>query len=660
VTASSTPEFLALQTAVAGTFSIERELGRGGMGIVFLARDVALDRPVAIKLLPPAFVERPELRERFLREARTAAGLSHPNVVSIHSVQEQSDLVFFVMGYVDGESLAQRVRRQGPLSSSDVGRLVQEVAWALAYAHGRGVIHRDVKPDNILLEKGSGRAMVTDFGIARVANQAPGLTGHHEILGTAQYMSPEQASGETTDARSDLYSLGATAYFALTGKAPFEGASLAAVLARVLTEPAAKVSAERPDVPPLLAGAIDRCLAKDRADRFATGEELADAIGAAQLAPREVPPQVRRLLNEARQVGAISGIGLQLLLASWVVALVRPPPGLGDPFFFFPFAIGLVWVATVLVALFGIARRLVLKAGLGFADVQAAVEDAARARAEENRAAIHATDPNWRWRFLALSLRGGLWLIALALASLNVALFLWPSRLTAILGPSSLIAIFVGVLFVLNAVLLGPLSVLIGRFIDPLRRRFALRRRPLELGLEVLDGRLGRILFRLAGLGLHVERQTAPAAMEPTEVLLGNAVEGLFQALPTEVRRRLADIPETVARLAKDAEILRERDRALGLALLQAAADRRPIASERREAAVAELTEARDSARRRLAAAVGALENIRLDLLRLQAGVGSVDDLTDDLARAREINEAVGAELEARQEVRRILARTPA
>jgi len=235
------PEFVTLQRVVAGRYSLDRELGRGGMGIVYLARDVALDRPVAIKLLPPSLSPLPELRERFLREARTAAKLSHPNIVPIFAVEEHEELVFFVMGFVDGESLGQRVRRAGPLAPSSAIRLIQEVAWALAYAHGRGVIHRDIKPDNILLEKGSGRALVTDFGIARIADQV-GTTARGEFMGTAHFMSPEQATGERLDGRSDLYSLGVTAFYALTGTLPFDGPTMPAVLAQLLTQPPPRVA----------------------------------------------------------------------------------------------------------------------------------------------------------------------------------------------------------------------------------------------------------------------------------------------------------------------------------------------------------------------------------------------------------------------------------
>ena len=182
-------DFLALQTVLAGEYSLQRELGRGGMGVVYLARDVHLDRDVAIKVLPPDVALSPGSRERFLREARTAAGLSHPHIVPIHRVGEAGGFVFFVMAFVDGETLGERLRTKGPLPPADATRILREVAWALAYAHGRGVVHRDVKPDNILLETGTGRALVTDFGIAQAAGNDG--TADASIAGTVQFMSPE-------------------------------------------------------------------------------------------------------------------------------------------------------------------------------------------------------------------------------------------------------------------------------------------------------------------------------------------------------------------------------------------------------------------------------------------------------------------------------------
>src|SRR5213596_2568335 len=167
--------FLDFQGAVAGRYSLERELGRGGMGVVYLAREVRLDRPVAIKLLPPHHAGDAKLRERFLREARTAAKLSHPHIIPIFTVDEVGEFVFFAMAYVAGETLTERVVRRGPLAPSEAARVLREIAWALAYAHSQGLVHRDVKPDNIMLEEASGRGLVADFGIAGLVRGAAGL-----------------------------------------------------------------------------------------------------------------------------------------------------------------------------------------------------------------------------------------------------------------------------------------------------------------------------------------------------------------------------------------------------------------------------------------------------------------------------------------------------
>jgi len=173
--------FLDFQSALAGRYSLERELGQGGMGVVYLAREVRLDRPVAVKLLPPHQAGDGHLRERFLREARTAAKLSHPHIIPIFAVDEAGEFVFFAMAYVAGETLTERIQRRGPLGPSEAGRVLREVAWALAYAHSQGVVHRDVKPDNIMLEEATGRALVADFGIAGLVRGAAGLDGGEVI-----------------------------------------------------------------------------------------------------------------------------------------------------------------------------------------------------------------------------------------------------------------------------------------------------------------------------------------------------------------------------------------------------------------------------------------------------------------------------------------------
>ena len=652
-------EFLTLQRVVAGRYSLERELGRGGMGIVFLARDVALDRPVAIKLLPPALAVMPDLHERFLREARTAAKLAHPNIVPIHAVEEHGDIVFFVMAFVDGESLGQRVRRAGPLAPSTVIRAVQEVAWALAYAHGRGVIHRDIKPDNILLEKGSGRVLVTDFGIARVAD-ATGATARGEILGTAHYMAPEQASGEPADGRSDLYSLGVTAFFALTGTLPFDGPTLPAVLAQAVTKPAPGVATRRDGLPPGLAESVDRCLAKMPADRFATGEELAEAVGAAQERPREAPPQIRHLIRVARELDVWLAFSIVVLYYANTLVEVLWPAESGTLIVFGTF-VG-VQILAAPVTLFAAMRR-VLKAGLGPDDVRGALEQAIRTRVEEDEL-VHgksAVVPPasrrrvWRAAGIGLGLGGVGVLVAGQLAGLADAS--WLVGLGAVpLASGGVILIGTLVMRLLARKEAGALSGDDAFWHADLFGGSVPRRRALGVGLRLVDGRLGRWLFRVAGLGLDVTAQNLPPATERTEILVGGAAAALFRGLPPDVRGRFPEVPNAIQRLEEDARLLRERERALSLALSQAAPDPESRGSpERREAVVAELTAARAAAGQRLAAAVAALENLRLDLLRLQAGVGSADDLTRDLEEAREISDVVSAELAARAEVHGLL-----
>jgi serine/threonine-protein kinase len=267
-------DFSRLAEALAGQYELRREIGRGGMGVVYLARDVRLDRRVAIKTLPPHLANDPIVRERFLREARTAGSLSHQNIVPIHRADEIAGHVFFVMGFVDGDSMAQRIRALGHLDEREVVRELRDVALALDYAHANGVIHRDVKAENILVERSSGRALVTDFGIARLAEAAP-LTATGQVLGTVYYLSPEQVAGEAVDARSDLYSLGVVGFLALSGRFPFEAQLASAVLLAHVTKSAPALRSLAPFVGTRLASAIDRCLAKDPAARFQTGAQFA-------------------------------------------------------------------------------------------------------------------------------------------------------------------------------------------------------------------------------------------------------------------------------------------------------------------------------------------------------------------------------------------------
>ena len=275
-----------LREALAGQYSLVRELGRGGMGIVLEARDLKLERRVALKVLPPALALQPATRERFLREARTAAQLSHPNIVPIFRADELGGFAFFAMGLVDGESLGARVAARGPLPPAEAVRYLREAAWALAYAHARGVVHRDVKPENLLLERASGSVMVTDFGIAR-SEEASRLTQTGHVMGSVHWMSPEQGAGDTVDGRSDVYALGAVGFFLLAGRPPFEHESAAAILVARATKDAPALTSVAPQVPVALARVIDRCLMREPSQRPATGEALADDLAAALAAATE-------------------------------------------------------------------------------------------------------------------------------------------------------------------------------------------------------------------------------------------------------------------------------------------------------------------------------------------------------------------------------------
>ncbi|PYP22547.1 MAG: hypothetical protein DMD55_19240, partial [Gemmatimonadetes bacterium] len=283
-----------LQAALADRYTIERELGRGGMATVYLAQDLKHHRPVAIKVL------RPELAaalgaERFLREIETAAKLTHPHILPLHDSGEAAGFLFYVMPYVEGESLRDRLSREKQLPLGDALQIAREVADALSYAHNQDVVHRDIKPENILFE--AGHAVVTDFGIARAITAAGGekLTGTGIAVGTPAYMSPEQAASAPVDERSDIYSLGCVLYEMLAGEPPFTGPSAESIVRQHLAAAPPRVSAMRAAVPPAIEEGIVRALAKTPADRFATAAEFAGALAAPAQRARDTGRRTSRL-----------------------------------------------------------------------------------------------------------------------------------------------------------------------------------------------------------------------------------------------------------------------------------------------------------------------------------------------------------------------------
>ncbi len=297
--ASADPLRAAIESAAGSQYEIMRLLGRGGMGAVYLGREKALDRLVAIKVLPPDKGEASDSRERFRREARTAARLTHPNITPLHAFGDAGGVMYFVMGYVRGESLGARLRREGKLPAEDVRHILSEIAEALDYAHRQGVIHRDIKPDNILLDDEGGHPMLTDFGVAKARGTGVTLTEKGSILGTPAFMCPEQINARELDGRSDLYSLGVTGYMMLSGRLPFEG-EVRDVLLKHLTHEPPPLSSLAPDAPEDLRAAITRCLAKDPGARWPDGRSLHEAL-------REAGEEVPEALDSARFVGMSLG-----------------------------------------------------------------------------------------------------------------------------------------------------------------------------------------------------------------------------------------------------------------------------------------------------------------------------------------------------------------
>ena len=633
---SPSPEFVALQIALAGEYSLIRELGRGGMGIVFLARDVQLDRDVAIKMLPHELANAGS-RERFLREARMAAGLSHPNIVPIHRVGEASGLVYFVMSYVEGETLGERLRARGPLPPADTTRMLREVAWALAYAHRRDIVHRDIKPDNILLEAGTGRALVTDFGIAHThagAEYDELSLQSGSVTGTAHFMSPEQALGDAVDGRSDIYSLGVVGYLSLSARLPFNQSSLPALLAQQATKAAPAIASVVPGLSNALAGAIDRCLHRDPAGRFIDGEALATALEPTADTKPPLPATLRAWLT-ARNPLLMPYLGwsglFSVLAVGNTVALLRHNPGstIGDV---------AVLVTALTLPVFPIlgfhlnqARRQ-FRAGHTLADLRTALEIAQRERAETEGALSRVEQEGAGHRALrAATIVSATWLAVTVGLLLAGVIHENRSNLAWIFSP------------VLSTMLLGAISNALDVQFLPNRVR-----NWFQTGVRdrLWNSSMGRWCASKLGAPER-SRAVDGAVFRPTETALGLAASELFAALPETYRRELAELPATIAVLEAHAAAARSE-------LEVVAALVRP------DSAGAELLDQRrGAASSHLASSVAALERVRIDLLRLHAGAGDLAPLTtligdarllsEDIRRLREAEAEVEAELQGRR-----------
>lgn len=615
------PLFVAFQLALSGRYSIDREIGRGGMGVVYLAREVHLDRPVAIKLLPPERARDPELRERFLREARLAAKLSHPNIIPIHAADQTGEFVYFVMAYVDGETLAQRVRARGPLSSSEGTRVIRELAWALAYAHGQGLVHRDVKPDNILLERSSGRVLVADFGIAAAAGEA---TGDGGVAGTPEFMSPEQALGRETDARSDLYGLGATAFFAFTGRLPFEGKTATEILAKHVTEPAPAVGSLGIAVPRTVASLIDRCLAKDPAERPASAAVLAEQLGVTLEQRREIPVALRAFVKRNARLdggGTIFGLFGSVTAAVFVAASYGVVPA-------YLTLVGTIGVSS-LAYMTNEARRL-MKLGFTRDDLQGAFK-AEQEQALEELAVEKRVGPGVAERVLSV-------LTKLAMVSFGVLGLLVLPLTTAGKEP-----FFLTIAWMCAT---GAFGVVTGA------TQLALARRHSDvdtaLWSKVWKGWFGSTAFAIAKKVFRVHPANTALTHRATELSLGMAAEQLYESLPKETQRELVELPALLARLQVDAQALRRGYDELQNALADAGAAASSDAYD-------EIRTARDAMHAKLGDAVSALETIRLNLLRLHAGSATVESLTTHLGLAADVSAEVERLIAARRDVESLM-----
>ena len=262
-----------------GRYEIMQLLGRGGMGIVMRGFDPALNRHSAVKVLAPELASSAAARRRFSREAKSAAAVVHPHVVPIQTVDEHAGLPYLVMPVVEGRSLQQRVDQSGPLAVIEVVRIAAQIADGLSAAHAQGLVHRDIKPANILLENGVERVQITDFGLARAANDAS-MTRSGVIAGTPQYMSPEQAHGDEIDARSDLFSLGSVIYFMLTGRSPFRAETTMGVLNRIANDQPRRLRSLHPEIPAWLQNIVARLLEKNPDKRFESAEHVASELEA--------------------------------------------------------------------------------------------------------------------------------------------------------------------------------------------------------------------------------------------------------------------------------------------------------------------------------------------------------------------------------------------
>jgi serine/threonine-protein kinase len=616
-------DFLALQDALAGQWSLERELGRGGMATVYLARDVALDRPVAIKVLSAAHAEDAAMRARFEREAITGAGLSHPHIVPTYAVSEAAGRPYLVMGYIDGESLAQRLHRTGPLPVVEGERVLREMAWALGHAHATGVLHRDVTLDNILLERSTGRAVLVDFGIAA---QVDG--GNDRVLiGTPAYLAPEIVQGEPASRASDLYALATVAWATFAGRLPFHGEDAAAVLLQQVSAPMPSLAAAAPGLPRRLVAAIERGLAKAPAERPVTveawlaawdGHEITISLAEPLARWRGHWTEVRTFYAFAATItammgGMTGGIGFYSTQpVMWVTYLVG-------------FAIPLMLVAASLHTIMA-ARQLrqLARSGFGLEDLRLALRGTHTGERREPVPLVGRLISDAVVIALVVYCA-----MAVAMGAEMEGRYSWMIEgFYSVVAKWAYVAFWTG----LGLSILTPTRPMLRPGTrETIRRAF-------------WSSPLGALWFRMARAGLGSRIAAAETMHRPTELVLDLAIEELWRALPAAVRRDVDELP------------------AVARALRQRVASLRGIASHFGDPAHDGPAEAALRARvsGRITAALTALEQLRLQLLRLDDATLPTGSLTAQLHDARTLERELLADLGAHHGIGRLLGRVRA
>jgi serine/threonine-protein kinase len=623
--------------AVGEHYLIEAELGRGGMAAVYGALDLRLNRKVAIKVLPPEHAFNDAVRSRFLREAQMAARLSHPNIVPIYSVDEKDGLVYFVMALVDGDSLALLLHGGGAMPPAGVREIVSAVADALDYAHRQGVVHRDIKPDNILIDRTTGRPMVTDFGIARAAAEEHRLTVTGMAVGTPAYMSPEQAMGEReVDGRSDIYSLGIVAYQMLAGETPFKATNTPSMLMKHVSEPPPPLLARRPDAPVDLVRSIERCLAKRPDDRWATASDMREAILGRLEAPAprvSVAPYAPAFRNDAPAPSAPAPAAPSV--AHWP----QPPAGLSR---------------RELRRWYRDQRDMMREAAkAGFAVPEMPVEHKI-ARFRRNLLSYTATA--LVLFVINATVRGFPWFIFptlfMAARLLNQIGSLWGDGVP-------IRRMFFGSPRETAAQMGAPMAPVAPLHSAPQAHRPAAPPVAPDVSSvppDVLDGPHGAPIRRAAASRSAVNEMLARMTAREREMLPPD-LEHTVQALVD----RAVSVGTTLHRLDADANgsslgHLDQRIAGLRTEPQGAERDRRLSLLERQRSTLGDLLQRRSALLAQFESATVALENLKLDLVRFRsAGVSSaLEDVTSATREARAVSRDIGHMLDAQDEVRRL------